>query len=151
MGEALQDTGPGGQARDADGDGVAEKVVNGLTWAVKGTILVLVLLPRFVITCALLWLGCRWLAATNDFSDLVLNAVAFEFLLMLKELLYHTLVPARNKRDLKNTFIRPPSRLEPAGYWAFLNTFSLALVAAAWVLYYVYGFQTVLPEYRWDV
>merc|ERR1719235_170054 len=94
MKEALQDTGPSGQARDADGDGVAEKVVNGLTWAVKATILVLVLLPRFVITCALLWLGCRWLAATNDFSDLVLNAVALEFLLMLKELLYHTLVPA---------------------------------------------------------
>merc|ERR1719284_459601 len=132
MGEALQDTGPGGQARDADGDGVAEKVVNGLTWAVKGTILVLVLLPRFVITCALLWLGCRWLAATNDFSDLVLNAVALEFLLMLKDLLYYVLVPDRNKRDLQHTEVMPVTKRQPASYWVFLGTFLWGLVAALW-------------------
>ena len=45
----------------------------------KAIITFLVLLPRFGIACYLLWLGCRWLTATNNFADLILNAVALEF------------------------------------------------------------------------
>lgn len=34
----------------------------------------------------ILLLGCRWLVATSDMGDLILNAVALEFLLVLNSL-----------------------------------------------------------------
>jgi len=48
------------------------------------TMMFLVLLPRLLMSGVLLWLGCRWLLATPNFADLVLNAVALEFILTLK-------------------------------------------------------------------
>lgn len=135
---------------DCDGL-VNEKVIAHLTWSVKAVIASLILLPRLLLTMYLCFLGCRWLAATNNFTDLVLNAVALEFVLLLKDLLYHTLVPERNKKDLQHTEIMPWPRTRQANYFVFLGTFLWAAVAALWCLYYTYRFQSVLPEYKWDV
>lgn len=135
-----------------DGDGVRnEKVIVHLTVLVKVVIAGLVLLPRLLITLYLLFLGSRWLAATNDFQELVLNAVALEFLLLLKNLLFYVLVPERNKRDLQHTEIMPPSKRQSASYWVFLGTSLWAFVAAVWCVGYTYKWQQVLPGYRWDV
>merc|ERR1712232_1345200 len=92
----------------------------------------------------LLWLGCRFLAATNDFGEMVLNAVALEFVLMIKDLLYCTIVPDRNKREVEKICIRPSQPVEWASYWTYLGTLS-------WLFYYVFLFQLVLPGYNWDV
>merc|ERR1712194_405921 len=115
---------------DEDGDGdVNEQVIVHLTAGVKSFLSCCILLPRLLMTSYLLFLGCRWLAATNDFSDLVLNAVALEFVVFLKDLLYHALVPDRNKHDVQNTEIKAPSKTEPASYWIFLGTFLWGAVA----------------------
>merc|ERR1712232_1326061 len=53
--------------------------VKGLTCAVKGVLVAIVFLPQILITLFLLWLGSRWLVATADLADLLLNAVALEF------------------------------------------------------------------------
>ncbi|CAK9050068.1 Uncharacterized protein SCF082_LOCUS27657 [Durusdinium trenchii] len=138
--------------RDAvvESDGECEIIV-GLTRSIKVLLMSTCVLPRYFINVYLLWLGCRWLAATPSFGDLLLNAVALEFILLLKDTLYAGVVPDRNKRATQNTLIQPWQKTEPANYRVFLSSFLLILVTCAWVLYYVYKFQAVLPDYKWDV
>eukprot|EP00929_Paragymnodinium_shiwhaense_P011391 TRINITY_DN11702_c0_g1_i1.p1 TRINITY_DN11702_c0_g1~~TRINITY_DN11702_c0_g1_i1.p1 ORF type:complete len:399 (-),score=35.88 TRINITY_DN11702_c0_g1_i1:239-1435(-) len=130
--------------------------IMGLTRSVKGVILFLVIIPRMFITSILLWLGCRWLLATDKFSDLILNAVALEFVLVLKELVFRALVPARNKYDLGRTLVHEP-RQEQTHLAALVATCLWGIVGAVWVVLYMgvprvlEGFQQVLPGYKWDV
>jgi len=117
----------------------------------KAIIFLLVLLPWFIISCNLLAEGSRWLASTNDFGDLILNAVGLEFVLLLKDLVYHTIVTERNKRELRNTFVHPIVKKETAGYLVFMGGFIWGALAVIWVYAYIFHIQTVLPEYKWDV
>jgi len=127
------------------------QVIVGLTNPVKALLFFVCIAPRYVMDVYLLWLGCRWLAATPSFSDIVLNAVALEFIVLLKDALYAGVVPDRNKRATQNTLIQPWQKTEPANYRVFLSAFLLLAVTGSWVLYYVYYFQAVLPDYKWDV
>jgi len=133
-----------------EGDGESQIIV-GLTRPVKAALSLTCIIPRWVINVYLLWLGCRWLAATPSFSDLLLNSVALEFIVLLKDALYTGVVPDRNKRATQNTLVQPWQKTEPANYRVFLSSFLLMAVTCAWVLWYVYRFQMVLPDYKWDV
>jgi len=126
-------------------------IIDGLTIAMKVAIMLLVIIPRLVLTVVLLWLGCRFLAATNDFGEMVLNAIALEFILMLKDLLYSTIVPDRNKREIEHINIKPSTPVDHASYWTYLGTFTWLIIAFAWIIFYVFHFQMVLPLYKWDV
>merc|ERR1719262_1056172 len=99
-----------------------------MTVPIKAIIIFTILIPRCIIAAILLWLGCRWLTATNDFNDLLLNAVALEFILLLKELLYHTLVPNRNKHDLSKTKISIEHEAGPPNPCDFLGAFVWGIV-----------------------
>merc|ERR1712007_397762 len=124
--------------------------VVGLTYVVKA-IIALIALVRLGICSILLWMGCRWLVATTNFGDLIRNAVALVFVLELKDFLYVILVPARNKRDLKNTNIAPPKEKENPSVFLFIGSFFWIPVTIMWVFGYLYMFQQVLPGYRWDI
>merc|ERR1719223_1783633 len=77
--------------------GSGRRIIYQLTMCVKALLSLLIFMPRIVINCILLWLGCRWLLATTSFSDLLLNAVALTFVLDLGQIFYHAAVPERNK------------------------------------------------------
>mmetsp|Transcript_28368 Transcript_28368/g.60139 ORF Transcript_28368/g.60139 Transcript_28368/m.60139 type:complete len:379 (+) Transcript_28368:75-1211(+) len=132
-------------------------LVEGLTLYMKGLITTLVILPRLAIALVLTWLGCRWLLATTDFADLILNAVALEFILGMKEVLYETLMTRKNKDDVDTTKILPAVGVEEAGIRIFVGAVAWIVLAAVWVLLYMgiphkmEGLQLVLPDYRWDV
>jgi len=129
-----------------------QMLIHGITMGLKIYILLCVILPRAVITCTLLWLGCRWLVATTDFNDVLLNAVALEMILLLKDVVYMSIVPDRNKRDLQNTKVRDDdAEALPPNLCTFLGTFLWLAAAIAWTYLYIYFFQMVLPGYRWDV
>merc|ERR1711865_534186 len=122
-----------------------ERVIYQLTLRVKAMFFFLNFVPRITMNCVLLWLGCRWLLATTTFSDLILNAVALQFILDLGQLFYHAAVPERNKHDLKLTKMLP---LDP---WHFVVGqrqgvqvcifFSSVIL---WVYLYMTRFQMVL-------
>jgi len=133
-----------------EGDGECEIIV-GLTKEVKAMLLSTCMIPRWMIDVYLLWLGCRWLCATPNFGDLLLNSVALEFVVLLKDTLFIGVVPDRNKRATQNTLIQPWQKQERANYRVFLSAFVLVLVSFSWVFYYIYRFQAVLPDYKWDV
>jgi len=143
-----------------------ELLIARLTINLKVLIMALVIIPRVSITCYLLWLGCRWLLATTDFGDLILNAVALEFILMLKDLLFSSLVTLRNKLDLGRTKVMPRFAKEGATITAFTRTIIYGVMSVLWVVIYMglppgylpafvshhfHGLQTVLPDYKWDV
>jgi len=127
------------------------KIIVGLTWQLKVFITFILVIPRILLVCVLLWLGSRWLAGTNNFGDLIMNSVALEFILLLGNLLYVTLVPARSKRDCQSIEVCPPSDKEAAGLYVYATSFLWGVVALAWAMMYTYYFQQVLPEYNWDV
>ena len=63
------------------------------------------LAARSFIAAVLLWYGCRWLVNTIDLAELILNAVALEFVTSVDELVFDALAPARVKSRLES--IRP--------------------------------------------
>eukprot|EP00448_Togula_jolla_P006644 CAMPEP_0170604390 /NCGR_PEP_ID=MMETSP0224-20130122/19396_1 /TAXON_ID=285029 /ORGANISM="Togula jolla, Strain CCCM 725" /LENGTH=462 /DNA_ID=CAMNT_0010929287 /DNA_START=179 /DNA_END=1567 /DNA_ORIENTATION=+ len=132
-------------------DAEQEHIIRSLTWPMKLWIAVTILLPWLFVTIYLCFLGCRWLAATNDFGALVSNAVALEFILLLKDLFYNALVPERCKRDVQKTMLIPNMEQEQAGWMVFFGSFTWGVFTLCWVLAYIFHVQAVLPEYRWDV
>jgi len=131
-------------------DGLPTYIITGVTMPVKVFLTLFVFIPDMGTTCYIMWLGSRWLVATNDFGNVISNAVALEFLLMLKCLLFYALVSERNKRDLSHTALAPAWSEEPAGYAVYYTSTIWAVFAVLWVYFYVYH-QAVLPDYKWDV
>jgi hypothetical protein len=138
--------------RSTEEEGSGEAVIIGLTCAVKIFMLFL-LVVRVCITVYLLWVGCRWLLSTNRFDDLIMNSIALEFILLLKELVHATLVPKRNAIELSKTTLKlakSDEKIKP-GCQEFTGTVSILFLAMFWVWLYMYKLQEVLPEYQWDV
>jgi hypothetical protein len=128
-----------------------EKTIQKLPACIKLLLIICVGLPRLRITCYVLWLGCRWLAATCGFGDLLLNAVALEFIIKVKELIYTSLIPYRSKEDGNTTKMPPFSARLEFGAQAGLGSVVWFLLAISWVYIYMYHIQTVLPDYQQDV
>mmetsp|Transcript_68806 Transcript_68806/g.224148 ORF Transcript_68806/g.224148 Transcript_68806/m.224148 type:complete len:209 (-) Transcript_68806:46-672(-) len=97
----------------------------------------LVILPRVYITGFLLWIGCRLLVATSNFSDVLLNACALEFILLLKDLLYLVCVPRKTAYDLDNTKLMPSQLKAPDSLRVFLGATWWAVFALAVVFGYI--------------
>merc|ERR1719491_931519 len=132
------------QRKDASCAAGDEFVIASLPRYMKAALTLGLFIPRLVITAVLLWLGCRWLSATNDFTDLLLNGVALEFIISLKSLLYTVLIPGRTQRQAEATSIRRAgSDLPTIG--TFVGAFFWGFLGCAWVVLYVHVFQQVLP------
>jgi hypothetical protein len=126
-------------------------IVVGLTTVVKVLIVILILIPRFIVSCVLLWLGCRWLCGTMGFSDILQNAVCLEFILMLKNIFYTTMAPHHNKVETRNTLVLPSQNKQSPNPSAYLGAFAWGILSLLWVFLYIEVFQQVLPEYNWDI
>lgn len=84
-------------------------------------------------------------------GDLVLNAVALEFVLLLNSLVLQALVPAHGVQGLERTRVVSSSSRHASALMALCATVGWALFASSWCILYVYVLQDVLPEYLWDV
>eukprot|EP00438_Fugacium_kawagutii_P002398 Skav210783 [mRNA] locus=scaffold275:38997:52806:+ [translate_table: standard] len=103
-----------------------------------------IFVPRLVLDTVILFLGC-------DMGDLILNAVALEFLLVLNSLVLQALVPAHGVNGLERTKVLSSSSRHESAVMALLATLSWALFASCWCISYVYFVEDVLPDYQWDV
>jgi hypothetical protein len=136
----------GRAARDHDG-----KVrLEGVPWFLKAVLLIVLIVPRVALDTVLLWLGCRWLIATTCMENILLNAVALEFILCFKDLLYLGAVPVRNWLETQEMLIGHNTK-QTANCRSYLGEFAWLLVALSWVLAYIFYFQQVLPDYKWDI
>ena len=96
-------------AEDGDKDGGTISLLR-ISQARRGIALAALVL-RAVRDAVLLWFGCRWLVNTVDLGELLLNAVALEFVTSIDELVFSALAPMRTKARLAS--IRP-LRIEKA-------------------------------------
>merc|ERR1712079_707775 len=93
----------------------------------------------------------------GDFGELVLNAVALEFVLVIRNLIYEAAVSERSKLDPSRTKIVSEEKTHRANLQSFTKDILWFLVAILWVLLYmgipnvILGWQMVLPNYKWDV
>lgn len=78
---------------DTDDDGNETLEIKGLTRGIYAIILIGIILPKILIVILLFWLGFKWLAATNAPADLILNALALEFVVSIDEQLFEALLP----------------------------------------------------------
>ena len=61
-----------------------KKITTPIRWALY----LILLLPKMAISMTLLTIRTVWLAATDSFADLILNAIALEFVSAIDELLF---------------------------------------------------------------
>lgn len=140
-----------GRGLSADAEATEDGVqINGVSMGMKILTLVCVTIPRILVTVVLLWLGCRWLTATQSFADVILNALALGFLVDLNSLLYRTVMPRRDLVDAQKTCVAKNEKLEPS-IWAYSADLVWFVLAVVWVWLYVFHLQMVLNEYNYDV
>lgn len=85
-------------------DGIVEEChITSLTVPARFALYVFVVIPKLLIAAILMFIGCRWLCATESFSDLILNALALEFVIGVDELIYDNFAPAAMKDWLEMT------------------------------------------------
>lgn len=128
-----------------------EVIIVGIPLHFKTVMIIVLFLPRFFVDCALCWYGCRWLAATDQLGDLMLNALAMEFVVLLNELILVALVPKHGLDGLERTKTLVGSSRFSTAELAVGATFAWVLVSIIWCVSYVYLLQDVLPEYSWDI
>jgi hypothetical protein len=104
---------------------------------------------EIVTSLFLLWIGCRWLLATPCFSDLILNGLALVFIVQIKDMLYEQVLPHLFQHETEVV------RVKRASLSLDCHTIATPIVwttvSATWVGLYMFYFQAVLPDYRWDV
>jgi len=120
-------------------------------------IYVLVIIPKFLIAIILTWIGCRWLAATESFSDLILNALALEFVINIDEFMFSYFSPAAMRERLgalKIIHYLDPKHHPDDDYEiirAYITSLMYMMVAAVWSWVYLQKFQQVLPSFQHDI
>ncbi|CAE8708304.1 unnamed protein product [Polarella glacialis] len=129
----------------------AVKEVVGLTTPCKVLIITCVMVPRLMANVFLLGLGCRWLLATADLQELLLNALALEFILLLDVLLYEVLVAEQSKHVVRNTLVQEHDELVNPTWCSTLKGTGVTLLNLGCVYFYMAYFQTVLPGFNWDL
>lgn len=89
-----------------------KNLVYKLTREVRVLLYVTLVLPKLAIATVLLVVGSVWLAATDSFSDLVLNSVALGFVINIDELIYDGLIPHTMKNNIRITKVWKPGEKE---------------------------------------
>merc|ERR1719316_1633629 len=98
------------------------KLTKGIDWLLFLVILVL----KALISLSLLVIGCVWLMATDSFADLILNAVALEFVVNIDNLLFEAAMPVtvvEKVQEIKFFIKKSPESAkqkhdkEVGGYW----------------------------------
>jgi len=74
-----------------------------LTMTVRALVYICVLVPKLLISSSLLFIGTVWLSATDSYADLILNAVALEFVIAIDELIFEGMLPSSIHDKIEET------------------------------------------------
>jgi len=103
--------------------------------------------PRLIVNFLLLLAGSDWLNATFHFESLLLNAVALEFILYLKDSFYEIGVSGRMMIDMKNLQVQSLATPK-VGMAPYFNVRPILFTTSAvlWVIVYL-KLQRALPGF----
>jgi len=130
----------------------------GMTCCSRFLLYVLVILPKLAINIILAGIGLQWLTSTENFADLILNALALEFVIGIDEQILEFFLPARCSQTLESTKFAYPSKGSMSSdeelramVWDYSrNIFYFCVTAALTFAYLNYG-QQVLPFHTFDI
>lgn len=123
----------------------------------KVSLYIFVIIPKMIIAGFLLWIGLRWLTSTDNFGDLILNALALQFVINIDELFFMSFFPVREHHNVHRTRWALPAPMNApalqnrrtlAAYWR--SAFFVVFVFVVVYVYLVFG-QRVLPGFEWDI
>ncbi|CAK8986817.1 Hypothetical protein SCF082_LOCUS710 [Durusdinium trenchii] len=116
-----------------------------------------VTLPKLAIGVILLWGGCRWFAATESWEDLILNALALEFVISIDELILDAFAPLRMKQTIEKTKLihvfedGKPKKTEARIVSTIIWKLSLLILCMVWAYVYLAYLQQVIPNFPHDI
>lgn len=142
---------------DGEEELTGEEVIVFLSHATRVAIYLLVVIPKFMVMLLLTAYGCDWLVATESYSDLILNALALEFIIGIDELILQNFFPEGAIEAVENTSFAYdlPVRSKKERHKAELCEYywSMFYVAVVFLFTFLYlsKFQMVLPLYNGDI
>jgi len=116
-----------------------------------------VIIPKVIIAVVLLYIGCAWLAATTKKTNLILNALALEFVISIDENMYEHFAPERMKERARafKMVNRTPTTTNPESEYQIIVAYARSLLylvgGCLWAWAYLMHLQQVLPGFRHDV
>lgn len=114
-----------------------------------------IIIPKLIVALVLAYVGSRWFVATESFSDLILNALALEFVIGIDEFVFDSFAPERMKERLEATTIKHLVLVGEDEKWAMIAAYSRSLfylaMCALWSWLYIHQFQQVLPNFQHDI
>lgn len=134
--------------------------VSALTRKTRMLLLIIIVLPKMLISMVLLGIGTLWLTATTSYSELLLNALALEFIVQVDELIFDAIFAESLKEHIQNArLVFPVSSADlkwrgiASGVKRSLGWWLAVLVFVR--LYIYYGqhlpYISVLPGYARDI
>lgn len=126
-----------------------DAVISGLTFWAKYALLTLMTVPRLAVDISLLVIGARWITAITDFEECVVGASSLNFVLQLPTIMC-VLVPDRLQRETNGLMLLPLSRWEGPSWRSLLGSFVFLPFCLVLVAFYVFFWQRVLIDYKWD-
>eukprot|EP00615_Pteridomonas_danica_P011147 CAMPEP_0114355652 /NCGR_PEP_ID=MMETSP0101-20121206/20381_1 /TAXON_ID=38822 ORGANISM="Pteridomonas danica, Strain PT" /NCGR_SAMPLE_ID=MMETSP0101 /ASSEMBLY_ACC=CAM_ASM_000211 /LENGTH=167 /DNA_ID=CAMNT_0001497709 /DNA_START=445 /DNA_END=944 /DNA_ORIENTATION=+ len=112
------------------------------------TLVMITTICRVAVVTSLGYAGTAWLANTVSVTDLILNAVALEFVLCVDEIIFEALAPYRLKGAVDH-FASSPMPLPPVRDWKGIDYESISLFVTLIVLTISVWQLLVIPfEYR---
>jgi len=139
-----------------EGEATGSRVV-ALTTVARVSTYVLIIIPKVIIAMVLLALGCRWLASTESFADLILNALALEFVIGIDELMYESFVPEAMRLRLEASTVvhkkanRGTDDAKTESAIEFTRSLVYMTVCGVWSYVYLEYLQQVLPDFKHDI
>lgn len=110
------------------------KLTKGIDWL----IFLVIILPKLIIGLGLLIIGCLWLMATDSYADLILNAVALEFVVNIDNLLFEASMPVTLISKMEETKFwvkkKPQSKQEKYNKVAMAYYRSMFYFFIVWLL-----------------
>lgn len=129
-----------------------------LTGGMRTTLFCLVIFPKFVINIVLALIGLQWLTATENFADLILSALALEFVIGIDEQILEYFLPKRctdNLQATKFALVAVIDNDQDAVKQRMVKDYNrnifYFLLAVAMTIVYVLYVQQVLPHYDGDI
>lgn len=153
----------GSQMGDEDDDEEDDKhVIVGLTPFVRIFIFCAILVPKSVIGIWLMLLGMSWLSASESFSELILNALALQFVITIDDHLFEALLPETYRESMTKVVLHIPQRAlsieeQVAEDWAAWRTSTIYFIFfSSFSFIYLANLQFlpvlgVLPYFRHDM
>lgn len=130
----------------------------GLTCLSRSMLYLMVVLPKLAINLILAGIGLQWLTSTENFADLILNALALEFVIGIDEQILEFFLPARCSKSLESTKFAYPSagsksqddELKGMVSDYIRNIVYFGVTVGLTFCYLNYG-QQVLPHHKFDI